>query len=72
MARRDPTSVMQQERKIRHLGLDAQFDGWFISEGVGVKKPDARIFHIAAELTGLTLEGAWMVGDHRTADVLGA
>jgi len=65
-------TVRQQEHKIRHLGLDGHLDGWVISEGVGVKKPDARIFRVAAELTGLALEGAWMVGDHPTADVFGA
>lgn len=65
-------SVMQQERKIRHLGLDTHLDGWVISERVAVKKPGAQIFQIAAQSAGLCLDEAWMVGDHPVADVWGA
>jgi putative hydrolase of the HAD superfamily len=65
-------TVNQQERKIRHLGLDGHLDGWVISEGAGVKKPDERIYQMAAELAGLPLFDAWMVGDHPSADVFGA
>src|SRR5690349_18205585 len=60
-------TVAQQERKIRHLGLDEHLDGWTISEAAGCKKPDARIFRRAAEVAGRPLTGAWMVGDHPAA-----
>lgn len=32
-------SVAQQERKLRHTGLDLLVDGWVVSEGVGIRKP---------------------------------
>lgn len=65
-------TVMQQERKIRHLELDACLDGWVISEAVGIKKPDSLIFEIAAQQAGSSLNQAWMVGDHPTTDIWGA
>jgi putative hydrolase of the HAD superfamily len=61
----------QQETKIRVTGLDALVAGWIISEGVGVKKPDPRVFRAAADAAGLPLEGAWMVGDSAHADIRG-
>jgi len=65
-------TVAQQERKIRHLGLDKHLAGWAISEGVGCKKPDAGIFQHAAAAAGLTLDDAWMIGDSADADIAGA
>ncbi len=35
-------------------------------------KPDPLIFRTAAERAGVTLEGAWMVGDNLDADIAGA
>jgi putative hydrolase of the HAD superfamily len=43
-----------------------------ISEAVGVKKPDPEIFGAVTRLTGLSLDGAWMIGDSATADIGGA
>lgn len=62
----------QQEKKIRNLGLEELVDGWIISEECGVTKPDPRIFELAAERAGQSLEGAWMIGDAAETDVLGA
>lgn len=64
-------TVSQQTNKIRALGLDQHLDDWVISEGVGVKKPDLRIFVRAAEKAGRPLTDAWMVGDHPRADIHG-
>ncbi|GAB1643705.1 HAD family hydrolase [Krasilnikovia sp. MM14-A1259] len=64
-------TVRQQEAKLRHTGLDRLVTGWVISEGVGVRKPDARIFAHAAAEAGLPLRG-WMIGDHIEYDVGGA
>lgn len=64
--------TVQQEKKIRTLGLDAHVDGWVISEEADATKPDPRIFHIAAERAGQSMDGAWHVGDSGPADVLGA
>jgi putative hydrolase of the HAD superfamily len=65
-------SVHQQEAKLRHTGLDRLVAGWVISEGAGVRKPDRRIFELAAESVGRTLaDGGWMIGDHPEYDIAG-
>jgi putative hydrolase of the HAD superfamily len=64
--------VRQQEAKLRHTGLDRLVAAWMISEGAGVRKPDRRIFELAAESVGRTLaDGGWMVGDHPEYDIAG-
>ena len=65
-------TVEQQERKLRHTGLDRDVAGWVISEGVGLRKPDPAIFQLAAARAGLPLDGAWMIGDSAEADIVGA
>lgn len=65
-------NVAQQNSKVDSLGLRDHVAGMVISEGVGVAKPDPRIFEIAAHEGGGTLEGAWMVGDTPAADIEGA
>ena len=65
-------SVAQQEAKLRHTGLDRIIPNWVISEGAGVRKPDRRIFELAAASAGLPLSaGGWMVGDNAELDVGG-
>ena len=65
-------SVRQQEAKLRHTGLDRLVAAWVISEGAGVSKPDRRIFEVAAEAVGRSLDaGGWMIGDHAAYDVGG-
>ena len=65
-------SVQQQERKLRHTGLDREVAGWVISEGAGIRKPDPGIFEFAATQAGQPLDGAWMIGDSAEADMAGA
>lgn len=65
-------TVGQQERKLRHTGLDREVAGWVISEGAGLRKPDPGIFRLAAARAGQPLAGAWMIGDSAEADVAGA
>lgn len=60
-----------QARKVVASGLDALVDGVVISEVAGVRKPAARIFALAAEACGATLEGGWMCGDNPEADIGG-
>ncbi|OPX12952.1 HAD family hydrolase [Mycobacterium sp. AT1] len=64
--------VVQQERKLSVTGLDRLVETWVISEAVGAKKPDPEIFRAVARRTGLSLDGAWMIGDSATADIGGA
>lgn len=63
--------VVQQGRKLAHTGIADVVDHCCISEAVGVRKPDARIFEIAAEEVGASLDGGWMVGDHPAHDIAG-
>lgn len=60
-----------QAEKVAQLGLWPFLDACCISGALGVRKPDPRIFRIAAARCGETPAGAWMVGDSE-ADVLGA
>lgn len=64
-------TVRQQTAKLERTGLSPLLDRVIISEEIGVKKPDPQIFEVA--LDGIAAgAGAWMVGDHPTADVDGA
>ncbi|NEA32606.1 HAD family hydrolase [Streptomyces sp. SID13031] len=63
--------VLQQSLKLERTGIGAVVDYCCISEAVGVRKPDPRIFKIAATQTGATLIGGWMVGDHPAYDIAG-
>jgi putative hydrolase of the HAD superfamily len=65
-------TVEQQERKLRHTGLDREVTGWVISEAAGMRKPDPEIFRFAAARSGQSLDGAWMIGDSAEADISGA
>lgn len=65
-------NVAQQENKMTICGLWEHVAGIVVSDTVGVRKPDPAIFTVAAERVGLTLEGAWMVGDAADTDILGA
>lgn len=61
-----------QEQVIRRTGLDRYVADWVISEAADVRKPNARIFEIAAERVRMRLRNAWMVGDSPEADIGGA
>ena len=63
--------VVQQTGKLEHTGIAKAVDYCCISQAAGVRKPDPRIFAIAAEYAGATLEDGWMVGDHPSYDVAG-
>ncbi|WP_420112950.1 HAD family hydrolase [Pseudactinotalea sp.] len=65
-------NVAQQENKMRLMGLGDHVAGMVVSEGVGVRKPDPAIFHLAADAAPGTLEEAWMIGDSAEADIAGA
>ncbi|WP_433169492.1 HAD family hydrolase [Kribbella sp. CA-247076] len=64
-------NVVQQTAKLEHTGIAGAVDYCCISQAAGVRKPDARIFSVAAEGAGVTLDGGWMVGDHPSYDVAG-
>jgi putative hydrolase of the HAD superfamily len=58
--------------KAQAAGLLPLVDALVVSETEGVRKPDSRIFQLAASRADSTLEGAWMIGDHVDADIGGA
>jgi FMN phosphatase YigB (HAD superfamily) len=57
--------------RAEHTGIGAAVDFCCVSESVGARKPDPLIFKIAADRTGATLDGGWMVGDHPAYDIAG-
>jgi putative hydrolase of the HAD superfamily len=59
----------RQQAKLSAMDVLDLVDGWVISEQVGVRKPDRRIFEIAAESVGHPLAGSWVVGDDPILDV---
>jgi putative hydrolase of the HAD superfamily len=62
----------QQEAKIRRTGLDRFVAEWVISEEVDCRKPNPRIFEIAAERARMRMRGAWLIGDSPESDIGGA
>jgi FMN phosphatase YigB (HAD superfamily) len=60
----------QQRSKALRTGLAGVADAFCVSEELGVRKPDRRIFEEAAQRCGVPLAG-WMVGDSAEADVAG-
>jgi putative hydrolase of the HAD superfamily len=64
--------VAEQHDKIRAIGLEGRLDFLVISEGVGVSKPDPRIFRIALARAKSRPKEAVMIGDSWTSDVRGA
>lgn len=57
--------------KLVVLGLEGAFDEVFIADEVGMVKPDARLFRLAAERLGVAPEACAMVGDRFDRDVRG-
>jgi len=60
-----------QAAKIDHLGVLPLLDACCISGELSIRKPDPRIFELAATRCGASLTDAWMVGDGE-ADIVGA
>lgn len=65
-------NVGNQQAKVDLTGLAAAVDAVCVSEGVGIRKPDPRIFRLAIERAGCSADGGgWMVGDNAEADIEG-
>lgn len=60
-----------QMRKVEASGLDALTDGVVVSEVAGARKPERRIFELAADACGAPLTDGWMCGDNPEADIGG-
>ncbi len=58
--------------ELRHLGLDDQFDGIYISSDYGCRKPDARFFQALLQEHDLDISKCLMIGNDRHTDIGGA
>lgn len=65
-------SVRIQTRKIDGLGIRPFLDCVLISESIGYRKPDRRIFDAALAELGIPAANAVFVGDNPVVDVSGA
>lgn len=62
-----------QRAKVDAMSLEDLVDGCVISGEIGIRKPDRRIFEIAAQRAGADFTGeVWVVGDDPVADIGGA
>ena len=58
--------------ELRHLGLDAQFDGVLLSSDYGCRKPDNRFYQALLTTYGLDAAKCLMIGNDRQTDLAGA
>ncbi|MFF0754584.1 HAD family hydrolase [Streptomyces sp. NPDC004267] len=61
-----------QRAKLRAAGIAPLVDGVAVSGDIEVRKPDPRLFELAAQRCGVPLSGGWHIGDSPEADVHGA
>lgn len=61
-----------QEMKMSRTNLKQYFDQVFISEVIGLYKPDIALFNHALEAVGAESHQVLMIGDSLEADILGA
>ncbi len=65
-------ATINAKGRMASTGLDRYIDDIFISEGLGVTKPDAAFFDICLERIGEPKSTCIMIGDSLTSDMLGA
>jgi putative hydrolase of the HAD superfamily len=61
-----------QYQKLETLGIRCRFECILLSEELGIRKPDPRIFRQAAEILSVEPRECLYVGDSYESDVLGA
>lgn len=61
-----------QEMKMSRTNIKHYFDKVFISEVIGLYKPDIALFNHAIEVVGAKSDEVLMIGDSLEADILGA
>jgi HAD superfamily hydrolase (TIGR01549 family) len=61
-----------QYRKLETMGLRDLFSCIVLSEEIGIRKPDPRIFHRATSLLNMQSSECLYIGDSYTNDIIGA
>lgn len=61
-----------QPAKLASAGIAPLVDAVVISSHEGFAKPDPRIFGLAAQRAGTSLDGAWVIGDDLRQEIAGA
>lgn len=61
-----------QDTKLTESGFKPYFETLIISEDIGIKKPDPRLFAYALEKVGTTADASIMIGDEMEVDIDGA
>lgn len=69
-------TAQAQHRKLSRSGLDQLFDGIFISDELGVEKPNVEFFHLAfskirKDIGHVSLGEVLIIGDSLTSDIRG-
>lgn len=67
-----PEPARLTRRRMTELGVAERVDAIVLADEVGVRKPDARIFHAALDALAVEATGAIHVGDRLDHDVAGA
>jgi putative hydrolase of the HAD superfamily len=65
-------AVSNGNASVHRTGIGAYFRGAFSAHEFGIAKPDARIFHAAAQAAGVESGAVLHVGDDAELDVIGA
>jgi len=65
-------ATVNAKGRIASTGLNRYIDGIFVSEDMGVAKPDPRFFDICLQQIGEPRASCIMIGDSLTSDMLGA
>lgn len=65
-------STATQARKIAATGLQDLVDAVIVSESIGLRKPDPRIFRAAADAVGALPIRCTFIGDDPVKDIAGA
>ncbi|MGW1883149.1 HAD family hydrolase [Streptomyces sp. NPDC001970] len=66
------SSLHNQDRKLRILGVRDRFEAVLCAVELGVSKPEAAAFHAACDALGLPPQDVAYVGDHPDIDASGA
>ncbi|SDJ72109.1 HAD family hydrolase [Streptomyces indicus] len=66
------SSLLNQDRKLRTLGVRDRFEAVLCAAELGVAKPEAAAFHAACEAMGLAPHEVAYVGDQPDTDARGA